>query len=76
MRRTPFICTCSEEGGGEVEGGVHMHVGVGIEGVHVCIGIKAFCMHMQVDIEGMPIGLEGTHMSVKGTCGVEPMPMR
>ncbi|KAH9980727.1 hypothetical protein BJV77DRAFT_1047107 [Russula vinacea] len=35
---------------------------VGIKGVSVRMSVKASCMRMQVDIEGMPLGPEGTRM--------------
>ena len=49
----------------DVKGGVHMHVGVGIEGVRVCAGAKASCMHVQVDIEDAPLGPEGTRVGIE-----------
>ena len=59
----------------DVKGGVHMRVGVGIEGVRVCVGVKASCMHVQVDIEGAPLGPEGMRMGIEGARGVKRMCM-
>ena len=59
----------------DVKGGVHMCVGVGIEGVRVCVGVKASCMHMQVDIEGAPLGPEGMRMGIEGARGVKRLCM-
>ena len=57
----------------DVKGGVHMRVGVGIEGVRVCMSVKASCMHVQVDIEGAPLGPEGTRVGIEGARGVKRM---
>ena len=37
------------------------------------VGVKASCVCVQVDIEGMRISLEGTRMGVEGSSGVERM---
>ena len=39
----------------------------------MCVGVKASCVCVQVDIEGMRISLEGTRMGVEGSSGVERM---
>ena len=48
---------------------------VGIKGVSIRMSVKASCMRMQVDIEGMPLGPEGTRMGIEGARGVERMRM-
>jgi hypothetical protein len=54
---------------------VHIRVGVGIEGVRVCVGVKASCMHVQVDIKGAPLGPKGMHVGIEGARGVKRMCM-
>ena len=41
--------------------------------MRVHVGVKASCVCVQVDIEGMRISLEGTRMGVEGSSGVERM---